>query len=109
MGSGILHKNLYQVLCLFLSALFSLHVTDAHSQATSGNTSAQDTSRKSILKLNDVSGIPWETQYSSRVLVRGVTRRHVVAKGVVHIGKEADRWKERFLLGDDPDAEVVYG
>ncbi|MGD0582333.1 MAG: cell surface protein SprA [Bacteroidales bacterium] len=49
-------------MCLFLSALFSLHVTDAHSQATSGNTSAQDTSRKSILKLNDVSGIPWETQ-----------------------------------------------
>ena len=47
---------------LFLSALFSLHVTDAHGQATSGNTSAQDTSRKSILKLNDVSGIPWETQ-----------------------------------------------
>ncbi len=43
------------------------------------------------------------------MLVRGVTRRHVVAKVVVHIGKEADRWKERFLLGDDPDAEVVYG
>ena len=58
-----------------------------------------------------LSGIPWETQYSSRVLVRGVTERRerVVAKGVVHIGKEADRWEERFLLGDDPDAEVVDG
>ena len=41
---------------------------------------------------------------------RGMTRRrHVVAKGVVHIGKEANRWEERFFLGDDPDAEVVYG
>ena len=41
---------------------------------------------------------------------RGVTqRRHVVAKGVVHIGKEANRWEERFFLGDDPEAEVVYG
>ena len=41
---------------------------------------------------------------------RGVTRRrHVVAKGVVHIGKEANRWEERFFLGDDPDAEVIYG
>ena len=27
----------------------------------------------------------------------------------MHIGKEANRWEERFFLGDDPDAEVVYG
>lgn len=27
----------------------------------------------------------------------------------MHIGKEANRWEERFFLGDDPEAEVVYG
>ena len=43
-------------------------------------------------------------------LDRGMTeRRHVLAKGAVHIGKEANRWEERFFLGDDPEAEVVYG
>ena len=41
---------------------------------------------------------------------RGVTcRRHVVAGGVVHIGKEANRWEERFFLGDAPQSEIVYG
>lgn len=36
-------------------------------------------------------------------------RRHVHANGVEHIGKEANRWEERFFLGDDPEAQVVYG
>ena len=40
----------------------------------------------------------------------GVTeRRHVLAKGVEHIGKEANRWEERFFVGGDPDAQVTYG
>jgi len=40
----------------------------------------------------------------------GVTeRRHVVATGVEHIGKEANRWEERFFVGDDPEAQVSYG
>jgi hypothetical protein len=40
----------------------------------------------------------------------GVTgRRHVFAKGVEHIGKEANRWEERFFVGDDPEAQVSYG
>ena len=36
-------------------------------------------------------------------------RRHVHAKGIEHIGKEANRWEERFFVGDDPQAQVVYG
>lgn len=40
----------------------------------------------------------------------GVTeRRHICAKGVEHIGKEANRWEERFLVGDDPEAQISYG
>jgi hypothetical protein len=40
----------------------------------------------------------------------GVTeRRHVQAKGVEHIGKEANRWEERFFVGDDDAAQVSYG
>ena len=40
----------------------------------------------------------------------GVTeRRHVHAKGVEHIGKEANRWEERFFVGDDAAAQVSYG
>jgi hypothetical protein len=40
----------------------------------------------------------------------GVTkRRHLFAKGVEHIGKEANRWEERFFVGDDPEAQVSYG
>lgn len=33
----------------------------------------------------------------------------VRGKGSVAIGREANRWEERFFLFDDPDAEVVYG
>ena len=60
MGSGISYKNLLQVLYLVLFALILLHSKDASSQVTLQNTSRQDTSVKSILKLKDVSGIPWE-------------------------------------------------
>ena len=37
------------------------------------------------------------------------TRRHVRVAGVEHIGKEANRWEERFFVDDDPDAQVSYG
>jgi hypothetical protein len=36
-------------------------------------------------------------------------RRHVVAAGVVQIGKEANRWEEQFYLGEDPEAQIEYG
>jgi hypothetical protein len=41
---------------------------------------------------------------------RGRTeRRHVVATQMVHIGKEANKWEERYFLGEDEDAEIEYG
>jgi hypothetical protein len=36
-------------------------------------------------------------------------RRHVVATQLVHIGKEANKWEERYFVGgDDEDAEIEY-
>ena len=47
---------------------------------------------------------------NGRPLDSGVTqRRHVVASGAAHIGKEADRWEEQFFIGPNPDATVEYG
>jgi hypothetical protein len=41
---------------------------------------------------------------------RGRTeRRHVVARQLVHIGKEANRWEELYFLGGDEEAEIEYG
>ncbi len=37
------------------------------------------------------------------------TRRHVVATSTEHIGKEANRWEEQLYLGEDPEAQIVYG
>ncbi len=65
MGSGIIHKNLFQVLYLFLSVSLTFNFIDADSQATSGNSSVQDSTKRSFLKLNDNSGIPWERQSNS--------------------------------------------
>lgn len=36
-------------------------------------------------------------------------RRHIIAAYVEHIGKEANRWEEQFHLGEDPQAQIVYG
>ncbi len=36
-------------------------------------------------------------------------RRHVIVKSVQHIGKEANKWEEQFVLGYDPDAQIEYG
>jgi plasmid maintenance system antidote protein VapI len=41
---------------------------------------------------------------------RGRTARQPVrASGIELIGKEANRWEEQFLLGEDDDAQVIYG
>lgn len=37
------------------------------------------------------------------------TRRHIEATEIEHIGKEADRWEEQLYLGEDPEAQIVYG
>jgi hypothetical protein len=36
-------------------------------------------------------------------------RRHVVAAGVQHLGKEADQFEEQLFTGEDDDAEIDYG
>src|SRR5437899_9372964 len=35
-------------------------------------------------------------------------RRHIRAFGIDHIGKEANRWEDRFYLGEDPEAQITY-
>jgi hypothetical protein len=40
---------------------------------------------------------------------RGRTeRRHVVASQIIHIGKEANNWEERYFLGEIEDSEIEY-
>jgi DNA-binding phage protein len=36
-------------------------------------------------------------------------RRHIVAKRIQHIGKEANKWEEQFYTGINPDAQIEYG
>ena len=36
-------------------------------------------------------------------------RRHIVAREIHTIGKEANRWEEQFFLGADPEAQAEYG
>lgn len=36
-------------------------------------------------------------------------RRHVIVKSILHIGKEANKWEEQYLLGYDPAAQIEYG
>ncbi len=43
-------------------------------------------------------------------LDRGETgRRHILVGEVEYIGKEANRWEERWHLGDDPEYQIIYG
>jgi len=56
--SGISHKNLLLDFYLVFFVSFLLKATDASCQASLPATS-QDTSRKSVLRLEDETGIPW--------------------------------------------------
>jgi hypothetical protein len=41
---------------------------------------------------------------------RGRTeRRHVQVAGIVHVGKEANKWEQQFFIGPDEEAEIEYG
>ncbi|OFY41800.1 MAG: cell surface protein SprA, partial [Bacteroidetes bacterium RBG_13_44_24] len=62
MGSRILHKNILVFLYPLLMASLLFTPEEAFSQIS---VQSGDTSRKSILKLEDVSGIPWESQQKS--------------------------------------------
>lgn len=60
MGSGISYKNIliYSYLVLFTSLL--LRPAESSCQVALQENEAADTTRKSVLKLKDESGIPWE-------------------------------------------------
>jgi cell surface protein SprA len=62
LGSGISYKNLLLFSYLVLFASFILKSTEASSQTALQTTGAIDTTRKSVLKLNDNSGNPWESK-----------------------------------------------
>ena len=61
MGSRISYKNIPIFSYLLLFASFLLNSSEASSQ-TALQKNTEDTTRKSILKLKDDSGIPWESQ-----------------------------------------------
>lgn len=62
MGSEISYKNLLAFSYLVLFASFALKSTEASSQNALLGAAAEDTTRRSVLKLTDDSGNPWETK-----------------------------------------------
>jgi cell surface protein SprA len=62
LGSGISYRNLLVFSYLVLFASLLLKSTEASSQNAFQNAVASDTTRRSILKLKDDSGIPWESK-----------------------------------------------
>jgi cell surface protein SprA len=62
LGSGISYKNILIFSSLVLYASFLLRSTEASSQVALQNTGATDTTRKSVLKLKEDTGIPWESK-----------------------------------------------
>ncbi len=62
MGSGISYKNILICSYLLLFASFLLKSSEASSQTAVQKDATADTTRKSILKLKDDNGIPWEEQ-----------------------------------------------
>ena len=65
MGSGISYKNLLVFSYLLLLATFLLKSSEADSQTPIPGNRSVDTTSKSILKLRDNSGIPWEPTQKS--------------------------------------------
>jgi cell surface protein SprA len=65
LGSGISYKNILVFSYLVIFASFLLRSTEASSQGTLKTAGNADTTRKSVLKLQDESGIPWESKQNS--------------------------------------------
>ncbi len=65
MGSEISYKNLLIVLYLVLLVSFILISDEASSQVALQRSSAPDTTSRSILRLKDDTGIPWEQRQQS--------------------------------------------
>jgi cell surface protein SprA len=62
LGSGKSYRNLLIYLYLALFASLVLKSEEANCQVSVQSAASKDTTGKSILKLEDVSGIPWEQQ-----------------------------------------------
>lgn len=58
------YKNLLQVFNLLFFLIF-ITISEVNGQVPPATTALQDTSAKSFIKLNDVSGIPWEKSLRS--------------------------------------------
>ena len=69
MGSGKSYRNLLISFYLALTVSFILGPADAKGQSI-GSSASQDTAKKSVLKLQDVSGIPWESQKQSPLFLK---------------------------------------
>ncbi len=62
MGSGKVYRDVLLDFCLILFVSFIISLREAGGQVPSRTTVPQDTTKRSVLKLQDVSGIPWENQ-----------------------------------------------
>jgi len=60
LGSGKVYNDNLLDLCLILFVSFIISLWEAEGQVSSQLSTAQDTIPRSVLKLQDVSGIPWE-------------------------------------------------
>lgn len=65
MGSGKSYRNLLVFAFLALCAAFILRSADASGQGSVRGSATQDTTKKAILRLQDVSGNPWESKQNS--------------------------------------------
>lgn len=65
MRSGISYINILPFSYLLLFTSLFLTTTEASSQAALPNVNTQDTTKKTVLKLKDDTGIPWETPQNS--------------------------------------------
>ncbi|HBE39903.1 MAG TPA: cell surface protein SprA, partial [Bacteroidales bacterium] len=62
MGSGKVYRDILTGFCLILFVSFIISLREAGGQISSRPSALQDTAPRPILKLQDVSGIPWETR-----------------------------------------------
>lgn len=65
MGSGKSYRNLLVCFCLVLLTFLTCNLRKAAGQVPTRSTANQDTTPRSVLKLQDVSGIPWENREKS--------------------------------------------
>jgi len=90
LGSGKSYRNLLISFYLALTVSFILGPADAKGQSI-GSSASQDTAKKSVLKLQDVSGIPWDSQKQSPLFL-----------------KNPSNIKEEVVYNPDKNEYVIY-